>query len=96
MIRVRAGTAAATIALIRGEIHSGSRMILDRLCQVLLLQVLRDHTSDVLTHPRLGPALNTGTVASIAAAAGYRTESAFSAAVKRFAGRSPGEYRTAQ
>ncbi|WP_439657560.1 AraC family transcriptional regulator [Lentzea sp. HUAS TT2] len=153
VIHVRAGTVAATIALIRSEVHNGSRMILDRLCQVLLLQVLRDHTSDVLTHQQFGPVLKamhddlahpwtvselasvaamsrstfflrfkdlmgvtpldylfrlrmnqaartlrdtTGTVASIAAAVGYRTESAFSAAFKRFAGRSPGEYRTAR
>jgi AraC-like DNA-binding protein len=153
VIHVQAGTAEATIALIRSEIHGGNRMILDRLCQVLLLQVLRDHSSNVIAHPRLGPALKamhddlahpwtvselagvaamsrstfflrfkdsvgvtpldylfrlrmhqaartlrdtTRTVASIAAAAGYSTESAFSAAFKRFAGRSPGEYRTAR
>lgn len=151
VIHVRAGSAAATIALIRSEIHGGGRMILDRLCQVLLLQVLRDHSPDATAHPQLGPALKamhddpahpwtvselagiaamsrstfflrfkevagttpldylhglrmreaarvlretTGTVASIATAAGYRTESAFSAAFKRFSGRSPGEYRT--
>ncbi|RDI22149.1 AraC family transcriptional regulator [Lentzea flaviverrucosa] len=35
-----------------------------------------------------------GTVASVAAATGHRTESAFCAAFRRFAGRSPGEYRT--
>ncbi|WP_373294159.1 helix-turn-helix domain-containing protein [Lentzea pudingi] len=53
VIHVRAGAAAATIELIRSEI-GGGRLILDRLCQVLLLQVLRDHTSD---DPALGPAL---------------------------------------
>jgi AraC-like DNA-binding protein len=149
VIHVRAGVAAATIELIRCEINGG-RTILDRLCQVLLLQVLRDHVSD---DPRIGPALKamhddprhpwtvrelagvvamsrttffqrfreaTGTtpldylyhlrmrraarllrdtsdtVGSIASAAGYRTESAFGAAFRRFAGRSPGEYRTAE
>ncbi|MCX2947700.1 AraC family transcriptional regulator [Lentzea sp. NEAU-D7] len=147
VIHVRAGAAAATIDLIRSEIGGGG-MILDRLCQVLLLQVLRDHVTD---DPGLGPAFEamradlrhpwtvaelagiaamsrstffvrfrentgltpldflyrmrmrhaarllrdtTGTVASIAAASGYRTESAFGAAFRRFAGRSPGEYRT--
>jgi transcriptional regulator GlxA family with amidase domain len=124
-------------------------MILDRLAQVLLLQVLRDQAHRAELHPQLGPALkalhdNLGhpwtvselatkaamsrstfflhfketvgltpldyllrlrmrtaaqalrnsqdTVAVIAAAVGYR-ESAFSAAFKRFTGRSPGEYR---
>lgn len=148
---VRAGTSAAqaTIELISREID-GSKMILDRLCQVLLLQVLRDHVLSPSAHPQLGPALKalhdniehpwtvselaslaamsrstfflrfketvgmtpldyllrlrmqtateslrdtTGTVASIAATVGYRTESAFSAAFRRFTGRSPGEYR---
>lgn len=125
-------------------------MILDRLCQVLLLQVLRDHALSPAAHPQLGPALKalhdnsehawtvgelaslaaisrstfflrfketvgmtpldhllrlrmqtaaralrdtTDTVASIAAAVGYKTESSFSAAFKRCTGRSPGEYR---
>jgi AraC-like DNA-binding protein len=148
---VRAGTGAAqaTIELISREID-GSKMILDRLCQVLLLQVLRDHALSPSAHPQLGPALKalhgniehawtvgelaslaamsrstfflrfketvgltpldylhrlrmqtaatalrdtTDTVASIGSAVGYRTESAFSAAFKRFTGRSPGEYR---
>jgi AraC-like DNA-binding protein len=151
---VRAGTSAAqaTIELISREI-GGSKMILDRLSQVLLLQVLRDHALSPLRHPQLGPALKalhdniehawtvgelatfaamsrstfflrfketvgltpldyllrlrmqtasralrdtTDTVASIASAVGYRTESAFSAAFKRCTGRSPGEYRTNQ
>lgn len=146
VIHVRAGSAAATIELIRSEIDGGG-LILDRLCQVLLLQVLRDHTTD---DPALGPALRamhddlrlpwtvpelasvaamsrstffvrfrkaTGmtpldylyrlrmrhaarllratadTVGSIATASGYRTESAFGAAFKRFSGSTPGEYR---
>ena len=154
VIHVRAGTGAAeaTIELIRNEI-GGSKMILDRLSQVLLLQVLRDHVPDLSPHPQLGPALKalhddiqhpwtvselasvaamsrstfflrfketvgttpldhllrlrmqeasrllrdtTGTVASIASTVGYRTESAFSAAFKRFTGRSPGDHRAHQ
>lgn len=152
VIHVRADTetAQATIELIRNEIN-GSKLILDRLCQVLLLQVLRDHAPSAELHPRLGPALKalhdnikhpwtvselasvaalsrstfflrfkevmgmtpldyllrlrmqaasgrlrdtTDTVASIAAAVGYSTESSFSAAFKRCTGRSPGEYRS--
>lgn len=150
VVRARSTTAQATIELIRNEIDGGSRMILDRLTQVLLLQVLRDHALSAELHPQLGPALkalhdNLGhpwtvgelaqvaamsrstfflrfketvgmtpldyllrlrmhaaartlkdtkdTVASIAAAVGYGTESSFSAAFKRFTGRSPGEYR---
>ncbi|MDX8048977.1 helix-turn-helix transcriptional regulator [Lentzea sp. BCCO 10_0798] len=118
-----------TSAFAARSANSGG-MILDRLRQVLLLQVLRDHVAD--DDPQLGPAFkamsrstfflrfreNTGmtpldhlhrlrmrhaarplrdttrTVASIAIATGYRTESAFGAAFRRFAGRSPGEYRT--
>ncbi|GAB2850698.1 AraC family transcriptional regulator [Lentzea nigeriaca] len=148
-VRARTGTAQATIALIRSEVDGG-KAILDRLSQVLLLQVLRDHAPSPSLHPRLGPAFQalhddlghpwtvgelaavaamsrstfflrfketvgltpldylarlrmqaasrllrdtTDTVASIAAAVGYRTESAFSAAFKRIMGRSPGEYR---
>ncbi|MEV6239448.1 AraC family transcriptional regulator [Lentzea sp. NPDC051838] len=150
-LHVQAGTstAQATIALIRAEID-GSRMILDRLFQVLLLQVLRDRSHSAELHPQLGPALKAlhediahpwtvnelaakaamsrstffvhfketvgltpldyllqlrmhtaakalrdtkDTVAVIASTVGYRTESAFSAAFKRFTGRSPGEYR---
>ncbi|MDX3661877.1 AraC family transcriptional regulator [Streptomyces sp. ID05-26A] len=147
VIHVRAGAAGATIELIRSEIDGGG-LILDRLCQVLLLQVLRDHTTDEdpqleralkamhddLRHPwtiselagvaamsrstfflrfrestgmtpldhlfhlRMRHAAHalrdtTGTVGSIATASGYRTESAFGAAFKRFTGRTPGEYR---
>lgn len=144
------GTAQATIELISREIEGGGRMILDRLTQVLLLQVLRDHALSASLHPQLGPALKalhgnvkhpwtvselasvaamsrstfflrfkeivgttpldyllrlrmqtasralretTDTVATIASNVGYGTESAFSAAFKRFTGRSPGEYR---
>lgn len=143
------GSARATIELIRNEI-GGGKAILDRLSQVLLLQVLRDHAPSPELHPQLGAAFKalhadlghpwtvselasvaamsrstfflrfketvgltpldyllrlrmqtasrrlretTDTVASIAAAVGYRTESAFSAAFKRFTGRSPGEHR---
>jgi AraC-like DNA-binding protein len=143
------GAARATIDVISREI-GGGRAILDRLCQVLLLQVLRDHVASPALHPQLGPAFKalhanvrhpwtvselaavaamsrstfflrfketagttpldyllrlrmriaasrlrdtTDTVASIAAAVGYSTESAFSAAFKRCTGRSPGEYR---
>ncbi|MET9628822.1 AraC family transcriptional regulator [Lentzea sp. NPDC006480] len=148
-VQARTSTAQATIALIRAEIN-GNRMILDRLSQVLLLQVLRDQAHRAELHPQLGPALKAlhddlghpwtvselatraamsrstfflhfketvgltpldyllrlrmqtaakalrdtqDTVAVIAATVGYRTESAFSAAFKRFTGRSPGEYR---
>lgn len=151
-VRAHTGTAEATIELIKAEID-GSKMILDRLSQVLLLQVLRDHALNPESHPQLGPALRalhdnlqhpwtvselagtaamsrstfflrfketvgmtpldyllrlrmhtagrrlrdtTDTVASIATAVGYRTDSAFSAAFKRFTGRSPGEYRADQ
>ncbi|NKE58878.1 AraC family transcriptional regulator [Lentzea sp. PSKA42] len=144
------GTAQTTIELISSEIDGGSRMILDRLSQVLLLQVLRDHALSPSLHPQLGPALKalhdnlkhpwtvselagvaamsrstfflrfketvgmtpldyllrlrmqtaarrlrdtTDTVATIASNAGYSTESAFSAAFKRFSGQAPGEYR---
>ncbi|MFS8098708.1 AraC family transcriptional regulator [Lentzea alba] len=149
VVHARTGKVKATIELIRTEIDGG-KMILDRLCQVLLLQVLRDHTHSAELHPQLGPALQAlhanlahpwtvrelagvaamsrstfflhfkeivgmtpldyllrlrmqeasralrdtkDTVASIASTVGYRTESAFSAAFKRFTGRSPGEYR---
>lgn len=148
-VQARTGTAPATIALIRDEIDGG-KTILDRLCQVLLLQVLRDHAHRAELHPQLGPAVKalhdnlghpwtvselagraamsrstfflhfketvgltpldyllrlrmqtaaralrdtTDTVSAIASTVGYRTESAFSAAFKRFTGRSPGEYR---
>ncbi|MET9230744.1 AraC family transcriptional regulator [Lentzea sp. NPDC003310] len=147
VLHVRTGAVEATIELIRSEID-GSKMILDRLCQVLLLQVVRDHASEEQT--QLAPALEamqdlrhpwtvnrlasaaamsrstfflrfreaTGltpldylyrlrmrhaahllrdtadTVGSISAAVGYRTESAFCAAFRRFSGRSPGDYRT--
>ncbi|MFB6720406.1 AraC family transcriptional regulator [Kribbella sp. NPDC056345] len=149
-----AGLAHATIELIARELDSGG-LILDRLAQVLLLQVLRDHAKSgwmsASVHPQLGPALRalhddlthpwtvselaavaamsrstfferfkqtvgltpldylyrlrmhaaaralrdtTDTIAVIASASGYRTESAFSAAFKRFNGLSPGEYRS--
>jgi AraC-like DNA-binding protein len=148
-VRARTSSVQATIGLISGEIGGGG-MILDRLTQVLLLQVLRDHAPSPSLHPRLGPAFKalhdnlghpwtvrelasvaamsrstfflrfketvgmtpldyllrlrmhtaaralrdtSGTVASIAAAVGYRTESAFSAAFKRFTGCSPSEHR---
>ena len=139
-------TIGTTIGLIKQEIDH--KPIVDRLCQVLLLQVLRDH--DASLDPQLGPALqalhadlarpwtvselaavatmsrstffvrfkqavgmtpldylhrlrmqtaaralkdSNDTVATIAFTVGYRTESAFSAAFRRFTGATPSEYR---